>query len=128
MQWRQTAFGTNVAMTEDREPTRIEMSAVTAQALRDRGGTLYVWAEGVGMTHARTTPPGGSTSFETYQGAGWVVQIDRELVRPPIWVIKWRRLRWPRFVALPAASSNVNLKIDAGLTGLSGIWQLLDRL
>ena len=76
------------------------MSAATAQALRDEGGTLYVWADGAGLPRTRTSPPTAPTDFATFNGDGWAVHIERAIKPPLRWAIKRKRFPWPRFVAV----------------------------
>ena len=71
-------------MSEPAEPTKVEMSAATAAALRNRGGNLYVWAEGAGLLRTSTNPP-GSLVYDTCFGEGWAVHVDREIEPPTRW-------------------------------------------
>jgi hypothetical protein len=87
-------------MGEPAERTKVEMSAATAAALRERGGNVYVWADGAGMLRTSTNPPTGSIVYDRCFGEGWAVHVDREIEPPTRWVIERQRLPWPRFRAL----------------------------
>ena len=87
-------------MTEPTATTKVDMSSATAKALLRRGGVLYVWVDSARMVHAGTNPPAHPIFYDTIYGEGWSVHVDREIKPPSRWVIKRKRLPWPRFEAL----------------------------
>lgn len=52
------------------------------------------------MLRASTDAPDDPTRFDQFSREGWAVYVDREIEPPTRWVIKWRRLPWPHFIAL----------------------------
>ncbi len=88
-------------MTDEADIPRVEMSAATAAALRERGGNLYVWTDGAGLPIARTKPSNADITYTTIRSdEGWAVHIDSRLVRALPWLIKWTRFPWPHFRAI----------------------------
>lgn len=88
-------------MSKRAEPPTIDMAPGTAAALRERGGHLYVWADGAGMPRASINPPAQRISYDTTTVAdSCLVHVDSGIKPPHAWVIKCRRLPWPHFVAL----------------------------
>lgn len=87
-------------MSEPAESPVIDVSPATARALCERGGNLYVWADGAGMPHADIDRPTQTVSYNTTTSPeGWSIHIDSSIEPPRRWLIKWRRLPWPHFVA-----------------------------
>jgi len=70
--------------------------AKTVEALRTRGGHLYVTRDSAGLPVARTRPPEAAIPFDTISGGGWTVHVDPTM-GPAHWAVKWSRFPWPRF-------------------------------
>lgn len=88
------------AVDEAEQSTRVEMSASTASALRERGGNLYISTVGMGMLRTSMSAPDDPARFDRFSGDGWSVYVDRDIDPPTRWVIKWTRWPRPHFTAL----------------------------
>ena len=81
------------------ESPQIEMTLAAVSALRARGGSLYLWAEGAGLLRAKAKPPRESISYETFSSNGCSIHVDQTIKPASRWLIKWTRLPWPHFQA-----------------------------
>ena len=96
---------------EDRPRYQLDMSEETADALRQRGGQLYITKDSAGLPRARTVSPEGTIPLTTISGDGWVAHVD-STINSAWWLVKWTRFPWPRFRLLPAGqplTSNVSI-------------------
>jgi hypothetical protein len=87
-------------VSEAAQSTKVEMSAPTALALRERGGNLYISTVGMGMLRTSMNSPDDPARFDRFSGDGWSVYVDRDIEPPTRWVIKWTRWPRPHFSAL----------------------------
>jgi hypothetical protein len=109
-------------MSEPEESSRILMSPKTAAALRERGGTLYLWADKAGLLRARTTPPPHSITYDTVVLDGCSIYVEQGIAPAAadwIWELVWHRFPWPRFAATPKLRRST---LDGIVDGINVPW------
>jgi hypothetical protein len=94
------------SVDEPLEPPEFDMSLRTADAIRARGGNLYLWLDKTGIC-ARATMPSEAISYETFSSHGCSIRVDREIAGGGgRWRIAWKRFPWPHFAAVFHADSD----------------------
>jgi hypothetical protein len=59
----------------------------------EHGRRLYVWADGSGLKHVRTTPPDDSaTSFEEVSAKGFRLFVATDIQKPKTWNVVFHHL------------------------------------
>ncbi len=74
-----------------------EMTPATVDALRSRGGNLYIWSDRAGLFRASATAPDEAIAFDQLFSHGCSIHIDREISRDAPLIVSWKRLPWPHF-------------------------------
>jgi hypothetical protein len=78
----------------------IEVHPDAAELIREKGGSVYVWADGAGMKHVHPHPPEHAVAWDNFQVAGISVFIDRTIDPPGKWVVVLHHLPFRHVDAL----------------------------
>jgi hypothetical protein len=95
-------------MSEPTGAPEVDMTPAAVEALRARGGNLYVWGDKAGMLRARATPPADAISYHSILFEDCSIHIEQGMA--PIrekhemsrrcWRISWKRFPWPHFAVI----------------------------
>ena len=79
---------------------KIEVHPDAAELIREKGGSVYVWADSAGMKHVHPHAPGHTIAWDNFQAEGVSIFIDRTIDTPGKWVIVLHHLPFRHVDAL----------------------------
>jgi hypothetical protein len=92
---------------------KFDVSRDAANAIRDRGGQLWIWpSPATRSAYATTEPPGDAHEWTTYRQVRFVAHVDAAIVHPECWSL-----------ALPSTESRHLLAV-----ALARVWQRFRRV
>lgn len=89
--------------TPSRHVPQLEIHPDAAELIREKGGTLYLGADGAGMEHVHFHPPHGRGDVDTWTeltADGIRVLVDPGIEPPDVWLIVLHHLPYRHLQAL----------------------------